>query len=167
MMTKIYITILSLLCLTLSSAFGPGTKRKSKANLPTFDAATEKFVPPPNVSARQFYGPISTVIKAGPVPAITRIFSAEEYEQAVWKYMVDAQETDVKRAQGNMDAFFASREVWVEQKLLEQQGKRAVFDYGKEPGLDRVVLAGSWAVLSTSILGRATWQLIHGNRNLF
>lgn len=66
-----------------------------------------------------------------------------------------------------MDAFFASRESWVEQKLLERQGKREVYDYGQEPTLDRVVLASIWGVMSSGIILRATWQLVHGNRNFF
>lgn len=168
MTCRLHTITLALLCLALTSAFGPASTRSNKkANLPTFDDKTQKFVPPPNVSSGQFYSPISSMIKAGPVPAITRLFSPQEYEQAVWKYMVESKEPDIKQAQGNMDAFFASRELWVEQKMLEQMGKREVFDYGKEPGIDRVVLASVWGVMSTSILARATWQLIHGNRNLF
>mmetsp|Transcript_25736 Transcript_25736/g.29412 ORF Transcript_25736/g.29412 Transcript_25736/m.29412 type:complete len:183 (-) Transcript_25736:29-577(-) len=171
----IFVVTVATVCFCTSPALSFGlnnnnnkskTKKKT-GSLPVLDKAANKYIPPSNLSSAQFYSPVSTIIKAGPVPVLTRFFQSETYEQAVWKYMVESKDTDVKSAQGNMDAFFASKESWVEQKMFEKQGKREVYDYGQEPSLDRVILASIWGVLSTSLILRVLWQLANGNRNLF
>ena len=149
------------------SAFSPSRKVKTSSYLPTFDPATDTYRPPPGVSSSQFYSPVSTLIRAGPVPFLTRLISPQTYEQAVFKYQFEAKEPSLTRAQGNMDAFFAAPDVWAEQKLLEQQGRRDVYDYGKEAPVDRVALSLLWGSFVTGLLGRVLWQLFHGERNLF
>eukprot|EP00542_Grammatophora_oceanica_P018215 CAMPEP_0194047570 /NCGR_PEP_ID=MMETSP0009_2-20130614/25048_1 /TAXON_ID=210454 /ORGANISM="Grammatophora oceanica, Strain CCMP 410" /LENGTH=168 /DNA_ID=CAMNT_0038693231 /DNA_START=49 /DNA_END=555 /DNA_ORIENTATION=- len=155
------------LCEINVRAFGPATAKSKATALPTIDKGTGKFTPPKGVSPSQFYSPVSTLIKAGPVPFLTRITSPGKYEQAVWRYMSEAKEASLPQAQGNMDAFFASPDVWAEQKMLEQSGKREVYDYGAEPPPSRVALALVWGTFVSGLAGRVVWQLIHGNRNLF
>lgn len=82
-------------------SFGFNKSPQKKTNgLPTLDAKSNQYVPPPDVGPSQFYSPVSSMIKAGPVPALTRIFQPKVYEQAVWRYMFEYKETNVKQAQG-------------------------------------------------------------------
>merc|ERR1740139_518645 len=150
------------------NSFGSRTRKKSGSRaLPKFDPATSQYIPPPEFKPSKFYSPASTLLRAGPIPFVTRLVSPGKYEQAVYKYMNEAREVSLDSAQGNMDAFFASPDVWAEQKLLEQRGQREVYDYGKGPAFERVVLSTTWAGVVVTVISRVIWQLAHGNRNLF
>lgn len=81
--------------------------------------------------------------------------------------MYEAKEPDLKSAQGNMDAFFASPDVWAEQKMLEQQGRVEVYDYGKDPPEGRIALSIVWGVFIVGLFSRVLWQLAHGEGSLF
>lgn len=153
------------LLLVCVSAFSQ--RKGSSQKLPKYDAATDNYFPPAGVSPSQFYSPVFTLIRAGPVPFLTRLTSPQKYEQSIWKYQYEAKEPSLLTAQGNMDAFFAAPDVWAEQKLLEQQGRREVFDYGKEAPAGRVALSIAWGSFVSGLLGRVLWQLLHGERNLF
>ena len=56
---------------------------------------------------------------------------------------------------------------WAEQKMLEEQGRREVYDYGKPLPTERVILSTIWGSFTVVLFSRVFWQLIHGNRNLF
>ncbi|GMH48126.1 hypothetical protein TL16_g07816 [Triparma laevis f. inornata] len=115
----------------------------------------------------QLYSPVSTLLRNGPVPFITRLTKPAEYESKIEQYMLESKEKDVAVAQGNTDAYYAAPEVWAEQKLLEQQGRREVFDYGKGPEPERIILSSLWAAVVFGTLGRVIFQLAHGSRSLW
>lgn len=91
---------------TTTSAFGSFGKPKTatpKLPLPTFDDATQRYVKSPDDDGVMPYDAIGAALRHGPVPFITRLTNADEYEQGVLKYMGTAK---VSRAEavGNMDA---------------------------------------------------------------
>jgi len=92
------------------------------------------------------YSPLETLLRSGPVPFISRLNSPTSYVEKVSEYQRINKGVTTKTAQGNVDAFLASPDVWVEQKSLEKQGKREVYDYGKgeaERGAKRTATAGA------------------------
>ena len=94
------------LATTTTSAFGSFGKPKAatpKLPLPTFDDATQRYVKSPDDDGVLPYDAIGAALRHGPVPFVTRIFKADEYEQAVLKYMGTAKVTRAE-ACGNMDA---------------------------------------------------------------
>mmetsp|Transcript_32067 Transcript_32067/g.47167 ORF Transcript_32067/g.47167 Transcript_32067/m.47167 type:complete len:185 (+) Transcript_32067:36-590(+) len=170
-------TIATLLIAPVTS-FNINLSAKAKSNvggkrelLPTPDPTNpERYLPPSSLSPsinKSFYSLPETLVRAGPVSLLTRVTSPDKYEQSILRYMYESQTTDVTTAQGNMDAFFRAPDVWAEQKMLEQRGDREVYDYGKGPTFDRIVLATVWGSFVSGLIGRVLWQLVHGNRNLF
>lgn len=81
------------------------TKSSSIFMAPRFDKASQKWFPTkPEEESGAAYGPLGSLIRAGPKPFIQRILFPDQYEQAVLKYM--AQDgCSRKEAQGNMDAY--------------------------------------------------------------
>ena len=132
-----------------------------------------RYLPPADVDfsaiKRDYYPPIETVLRAGPVPLFIRTFQSDKYNQAILRYMFESKSSDWYDAQANMDAFFAAPDLWTEQKLLEQTGKRELYNYALsgKPTFERIVLSSIWATIVSGLFGRVAWQLIHGNRNLF
>ena len=120
-----------------------------------------------STSALKLYSPANTLLRNGPIPFITRLVKPKEYEEKIKKFMMEVKEKDEVVAQGNMDAYFAAPDVWAEQKLLESQGRREVFDYGKGPEPERILLSTAWAGVVFGTLGRVVWQLAHGSRSLW
>jgi hypothetical protein len=88
-----------------SSPFGKTTSASLKM-VPRYDSFTEKWSPTlPEEEEAAGYGPYGTLLRAGPKPFLWRIFSREQYDQAVLKYMALDQYSRYE-AQGNMDAYF-------------------------------------------------------------
>lgn len=48
---------------------------------------------------------------------------------------------------------------WAEQKYLEGQGRREVYDYGTPLPTERVILSSVWGVSISLLLGRVFWQV--------
>jgi hypothetical protein len=99
-------SLLVLAFATTTSAFGSFGKPKAttpKLPMPTFDDATQRYVKSPDDDGVMPYDAIGSALRHGPVPFITRLTNADEYEQGVLKYMGTAK---VSRAEavGNMDA---------------------------------------------------------------
>jgi hypothetical protein len=70
-----------------------------------FDKTLNKFVTTsPEEGPEAGYPPFGSLLRQGPEPFIQRIFKADEYEQAVLKFMA-VEKVDRMEAQGNMDAF--------------------------------------------------------------
>ncbi len=98
--------LLVLALATTTSAFGSFGKPKTatpKLPLPTFDDKTQRYVKSPNDDGVMPYDAIGAALRHGPVPFITRLTNADEYEQGVLKYMGTAKVTRAE-AVGNMDA---------------------------------------------------------------
>jgi hypothetical protein len=72
---------------------------------PRFDQSMNKWVPGgAEEDSSAGYGPLGTLLRAGPKPFLQRLVSPEQYDQAVLKYMaLDKCSRD--EAQGNMDAY--------------------------------------------------------------
>mmetsp|Transcript_12795 Transcript_12795/g.12900 ORF Transcript_12795/g.12900 Transcript_12795/m.12900 type:complete len:202 (-) Transcript_12795:234-839(-) len=92
------------------------------------------------------YGPVGSLIRGGPLPFIQRIFKADDYEQAVYKYMAN-EGCDRKEAQGNMDAYLENPNDWAYQKMQEKKGgfKRDYANVNTKP--KDVILSGAWALI--------------------
>jgi len=72
---------------------------------PRYDKSIQKWFPTkPEEEESAAYGPIGSLIRAGPMPFIQHLVFADNYEQAVLKYMAQDGCTR-KEAQGNMDAY--------------------------------------------------------------
>lgn len=132
---------------------------KTSPNIPKPDPDNvDRFIPPDSISASQFYPPTISLLRSGPLPFFTRLTQGGKYEQAVYKYMYETRESDLEEAQANMDAFFSTPDVWLEQKMLESQGKRAVYKYAKPLESERVVLSLTWGAFVVFIIGRVIWK---------
>lgn len=74
--------------------------------VPRFDPSTERWYPSKaEEEATAGYGPLGSLLRAGPKPFLQRILSPEQYDQAVLKYMA-LDKCSRNEAQGNMDAYF-------------------------------------------------------------
>jgi hypothetical protein len=109
------LTILARLVLCLSvlapshafSSRSPAKPSVNREDLPSLEAA-DPVTPPKGVSAREFYLPTYTLLRAGPVSFVRRVTDGKNYEQKVFKYMKDFKENSLMTAQGNADAYLAS-----------------------------------------------------------
>jgi len=55
---------------------------------PRYDKTDEKWIPGSDADKPEAgYGPLGSLIRAGPLPFIQRIVKADDYEQGVLKYM--------------------------------------------------------------------------------
>jgi len=117
--------------------------------MPTFDDATQRYVKSPDDDGVMPYDAIGSALRHGPVPFITRLTNADEYEQGVLKYMGTAK---VSRAEavGNMDAKLNNPLDWSYQKMEEKNGK---------PKIDYTVLDPKQAAL-TSVWALAITPLV-------
>jgi len=166
--------LLAALFILQTNAFGAGKTSTFSKLRPILDPTNPtRFAPPEgldkNSFKKEYYAPIETILRAGPVPGFIRTFQSDKYDQAILRYMYESRSTDLLDAQANMDAFFAAPDVWTEQKLLEKSGKREVYNYGVagKPTAERIILSSGWAFIVLVTFGRVFWQLAHGNRNLF
>jgi hypothetical protein len=64
-------------------------------------------------------------------------------------------------------SIFVREDDWAEQKLLEEKGRREVYDFGQTLSLERVILTSIWSSFLVVLIGRVVWQLAHGNGDLF
>jgi hypothetical protein len=116
MMTKTFLLVL-LLALTTVQAFVASRSRhallisssSSLSMAPKYDKAAQKWTPSkPEEGPEAGYPPINTLLLHGPKPFLQRVFTPDDYEQAVLKYMSgDKCSRDI--AQGNMDAYLRSK----------------------------------------------------------
>ena len=99
--------------LAFSSPFGK-TKVAAKSNpLPTYDKTTERWEA--TAGDKPAYGPFGSFLRQGPSPALVRVLTPDDYDQAVLKYMA-REKCDRAEAQGNMDAYFNNAADWAYQK---------------------------------------------------
>jgi hypothetical protein len=102
-----------LLTLTVAQAFVVSRQTTGSSSslsmAPKYDTTTEKWSPSkPEEGPEAGYPPTKTLLLHGPKPYFQRIFTPDDYEQAVLKFMSgDKCSRDV--AQGNMDAYLRSK----------------------------------------------------------
>lgn len=85
---KIVSLVLLLIPASVLSFSSSNQKRALSTKLlmaPKFDVKTQRWTPSSDEEATPAYGPIGSLIRAGPLPFIQRIVNADKYEQAVYK----------------------------------------------------------------------------------
>lgn len=126
---------------------------------PRFDINEQKWYPTtPEEGPEAGYGPIKSLLLHGPNPLFRRIFNANDYEQAVLKFMA---QDNVSRevAQGNMDAYFRNPQDW-QFNRFEEERRGIQIDY-VTINAKQVVLTLVWAALVCSVIGRGIYSLIN------
>lgn len=142
---------LCFLCSTVA-AFAPATSSLPAAAIrldtalnarkPTFNKKTERWEPAPDDDGKYPYDAVGSLLRHGPSPFLTRLTNADEYEQAVLKYMATAG-VDRAEATGNMDAKLNNAMDWTYQKMAEKKGAAKV-DYTRLKKKDAILVA-VWA----------------------
>jgi len=168
MLSSIYVTfilIISSTFLQLVKSFcnSPDVRRTTALLMaPRFDRQTERWeATKPSEEASEGYGPIGSLIRAGPLPFFQRIVNADQYEQAVLKYMAN-DGVDRMEAQGNMDAYFENPNDWAYQKLQERKGgpKKDFANANTSP--KQLVLTGIWSLIVIGVGSLLVVDLISG-----
>lgn len=93
---KAFALLLSLMLAAFGSvsAFAPPTRSlrilstsRGLQMVPKYDPSTQRWSPGSPDEEAEAYGPIGSLIRAGPLPFIQRIINPDNYEQGVLKYM--------------------------------------------------------------------------------
>ena len=105
------------------------------------------------------YGVIKTLLLHGPLPFYNRIFKANDYEQAVLKFMA-GDKCDRNEAQGNMDYYLANPNDWAFNRFeMEKRGVK--YDYTTlEPKALGLTLV--WSTVVLFLLSNAVYVLSTG-----
>merc|ERR1719148_195927 len=127
---------------------------------PTYDKTTEKWSPSSDEEGPEAgYGIGKTFLLHGPEPTFQRLFRADNYEQAVLKFMA-GDKVGRNEAQGNMDRFLTNAQDWQFERF-EMQVKGIKYDYVPlKP--KQAVLTGTWASIVFVIGGRLIYAVSHG-----
>lgn len=134
------------------------------ASVPRFDKSENKWVyTAADQEPTAGYPPVNTLLLHGPRPFYERVFCAEQYEQAVLKYMA-VEKVSRDEAQGNMDAYLRNPNDWRETKSYEQKtGFKA--DYVTlDPS--KIALTTAWTVVLGLYVWRAVAVSVYGERFL-
>lgn len=113
---------------------------------PRYDKFSQRWEPVSPEDEEDAYGPVGSLIRAGPIPFFTRLVNGDSYEQGVLKFMA-SEGMNRKEAQGNMDAYLENPNDWAYQKLQEQKGapKKDYANANTSP--KQLVLSGIWACI--------------------
>lgn len=115
---------------------------------PRFDRKEQKWLyggPEDEPSAG--YDALGSLLRHGPLPFFQRVFKADEYEQAVLKFMA-VEKLDRNQAQGNMDAYLRNPNDWaIERFQMQKTGSK--IDYAKLE-TKSLVLTLAWVVALVS-----------------
>ena len=167
--TTLYFTLLivavAIMATAMIDAFSVTTTNKLQPSsalrmAPKF--VGNKWVPQtPEDGPEAGYDVIGTILRQGPEPALTRIFSPDDYEQAVLKFMA-TEKCDRNTAQGNMDAYLRNPPDWTYVRL-EDQKRGYVRDYVSLKPLEvgKVLV---WSTIVFALVGRTIYALSTGNR---
>jgi hypothetical protein len=115
---------------------------------PQFDPTAQKWVPSSEEeSAEANYPPIKSLLRHGPKAYLTRVFNADNYDQAVLKFMA-MDSCERWEAQGNMDRCNENSQDWTFERLeARRKGIR----------LDYVTLTPKRVALSVTWVGIVFW----------
>lgn len=110
-----------------------------------FDPTLEKWVPTAPED-EVGYGPMGTLLRAGPKPFLIRVFNPDNYEQGVFKFMYKENMSRLE-AQGNFDAYLENPNDWAYQYFQEKNGgyKKDYVNEGMDP--QSLALKGIWSSL--------------------
>jgi hypothetical protein len=120
-----------------------------------------KWVPQgPDDEPSAGYDILGTILRQGPEPALQRIFNADDYEQAVLKFMA-TEKCDRNTAQGNMDAYLRNPPDWTYIRM-EDEKRGYVRDYVtlKPKEIAKVAV---WSSIVFGLAGRAVYCGITGS----
>lgn len=147
---------------TSLNIFNKGRSSASSNLLPKPDPENpDRFIPSEVYDKKELFPIYMSLLRNGPVPFFKRLTSSDSYEQEIFKYQFDQKETDLEEAQANMDAFFASPDVYLENKLKESKGEREVYKYATPMPQDRVVLSIAWGLTSSSLIVWAVGKIVY------
>lgn len=112
----------SVQCPVATSLLPPPTTRKHQSSSLAairFDAATERWVTndPANEGPEAGYGIWGSLLRAGPKPFFSRLFTPDVYDQAVLKYIGSNKGASRIEAQPNMDNFLDNPNDWTFNRL--------------------------------------------------
>lgn len=165
-MFVLVIVVLLLVATTTISAFTSTNNVASKA-IPTSLQMVPKFVgnkwvpSSPEEMPEAGYGILGTFLRQGPEPTITRIFSPDDYEQAVLKFMA-TEKCDRNTAQGNMDAYLRNPPDWTYVRMQDQKnGYKRDYVTLNPIEVTKVVV---WSTIVFGLAGRAIYAITTGNR---
>eukprot|EP00527_Entomoneis_sp_CCMP2396_P006577 CAMPEP_0198144236 /NCGR_PEP_ID=MMETSP1443-20131203/14322_1 /TAXON_ID=186043 /ORGANISM="Entomoneis sp., Strain CCMP2396" /LENGTH=139 /DNA_ID=CAMNT_0043807595 /DNA_START=129 /DNA_END=548 /DNA_ORIENTATION=- len=128
---------------------------------PKFDKSQGKWLTTtPEDGPEAGYGPGKTLLIAGPKPFLTRVFSADDYEQAVLKFMA-SEKCSREVAQGNMDRYLENGQDWAYERMEAEKKGRA---YPKYHVLETkgIILTCVWASFVLGLGGRVVYSLATG-----
>ena len=131
------------------------TRSTSLYMAPRFDPSTAKWIPT-TPEDEDGYGPVGTLLRAGPKPFIIRVSNPEGYEQGVFKFMGNEKMSRME-AQGNFDAYLENPNDWAYQYFQEKNGGFQK-DYVNS-GMDTKSLAlkGAWTILLLTLAARGVY----------
>lgn len=125
---------------------------------PTFDKEAAKWIPDsPQEEASAGYGPIGSLLRQGPQPYFQRLFKADDYDQAVLKFMAGEPGLSRDEAQASMDAYLRNPSDWAYDRMEEQKFGIKI-DY-LTLKTDKVVLTLVWSAIVFFLGGRAVYSL--------
>ena len=159
----------------LSSAFAPmptssATKfSRSGFTVPAavrFDPFTNKWEATEEEDYEGAYGPVGSLIRAGPKAFFIHIVSGDKYEQAVLKYMAN-ENCGRMEARGNMDAYFENPNDWAYQKNYERNNPDGYkYDFANaNTSPKQLILSAIWAGIVVFFFNDLFQGVISGKYN--
>jgi hypothetical protein len=167
--TFVLVLVVLLALTTTTSAFTITNTNNiaSKKTIPSALHMVPKFVgnkweaSSPEEMPEAGYDVLGTFLRQGPEPTITRIFSPDDYEQAVLKFMA-TEKCDRKTAQGNMDAYLRNPPDWTYIRMQDQKkGYKRDYVTLSPIAVAKVLV---WSTIVFGLAGRAIYAITTGNR---
>jgi len=148
-MKSVLISFLALLGLTSSNAFAVSQNSRYGVALsmaPKYDKNEGRWTPSTPEEGSEFgYGPTKTLLLHGPKPWFSRVFTPDDYDQAVLKFMAGEKCTR-EVAQGNMDRFLENAQDWAFERL-EREKKGLPYPNYHILDTKQVILTSTWSVI--------------------
>ena len=128
--------------------------------VPRFDKQSARWIPSsPEEDASSGYDAVGSLLRQGPAPFFQRIVNADEYDQAVLKFMA-GEGCSRNEAQASMDAYLRNPNDWAYDRMEEQKTGRKV-DY-LTLQKDKVALTLVWTAIVLSSAARLVYSLLNG-----
>lgn len=139
----------------LSPSRAPASSKLSKLGMVRFDPTREKWFPSAPED-EDGYGPVGTLLRAGPKPFVIRITNLDNYDQGVYKLMANENMSRME-AQGNFDAYLENPNDWAYQYFKEKSGgyKKDYVNDGMDP--KSLILKGLWTSLILGLSARGVY----------
>jgi len=129
------------------------------AMAPKFDKNAAKWIPStPEEEASAGYDVFGSLLRQGPGPFFQRVFKAEDYDQAILKYMA-GEGCSRDEAQASMDAYLRNPSDW-QYNRLEEERTGLKRDY-LTLKTDQIALTLVWSAIVISGVSRLAYALIY------